>query len=144
MLLMCVLWLSGSFQDTYLGNYKIPKGAMVMPLQWALHMDSDVWENPEEFSPSRFLAEDGSLLKPQEFIPFQTGKHKKYSELVVILKKRVRCPAYKKNKKHVPIGRQFKIFISVSIVKWHLFTIETVFATDNKNFPWAGTFSKTF
>nr|QRG28707.1 CYP306A1 [Chilo infuscatellus] len=64
----------GCLQDTYLGNYKIPRGAMVIPLQWAIHMDSDVWENPEEFKPSRFIGPDGSLLKPQEFIPFQTGK----------------------------------------------------------------------
>ncbi|KAG6450070.1 cytochrome P450 306a1 [Manduca sexta] len=64
----------GCLEDTYLGNYKIPKGAMVIPLQWALHMDPDVWEDSEEFKPSRFLAPDGSLLKPQEFIPFQTGK----------------------------------------------------------------------
>lgn len=46
---------------------------MVIPLQWALHMDPDVWEDPEVFRPQRFLAEDGSLLKPPEFIPFQTG-----------------------------------------------------------------------
>ncbi|KAL4714022.1 hypothetical protein ACJJTC_008376 [Scirpophaga incertulas] len=64
----------GCLEDTYLGNYKIPKGAMVIPLQWAIHMDPDVWENPDVFNPSRFIASDGSLLKPQEFIPFQTGK----------------------------------------------------------------------
>nr|QZU75315.1 cytochrome P450 306a1 [Antheraea pernyi] len=64
----------GCTKDTYLANYFIPKGTMIIPLQWALHMDPGVWENPEEFKPSRFLAEDGSLLKPQEFIPFQTGK----------------------------------------------------------------------
>nr|BAN66311.1 cytochrome P450 306A1 [Mamestra brassicae] len=64
----------GCVEDTYLGNYRVPKGAMVIPLQWAMHMDPDVWENPEEFRPSRFLGPDGSLLKPQEFIPFQTGK----------------------------------------------------------------------
>lgn len=61
-------------QDTYLGNYKIPKEAMVIPLQWAIHMDPAIWEEPDEFRPSRFLADDGSLLKPQAFIPFQTGK----------------------------------------------------------------------
>ncbi|KAF9418311.1 hypothetical protein HW555_004844 [Spodoptera exigua] len=64
----------GCLQDTFIGNYRIPQGAMVIPLQWALHMDPDVWEEPEVFRPQRFLAEDGSLLKPQEFIPFQTGK----------------------------------------------------------------------
>lgn len=55
-------------------NYRIPKGTMVIPLQWALHMDPKVWDNPEEFRPSRFLASDGSLLKPQEFMPFQVGE----------------------------------------------------------------------
>ncbi|KAF9802309.1 hypothetical protein SFRURICE_008991 [Spodoptera frugiperda] len=64
----------GCLQDTFIGNYRIPKGTMVIPLQWALHMDPDVWEDPEVFRPQRFLAEDGSLLKPPEFIPFQTGK----------------------------------------------------------------------
>nr|ASO98030.1 cytochrome p450 CYP306A1 [Spodoptera exigua] len=64
----------GCLQDTFIGSYRIPQGAMVIPLQWALHMDPDVWEDPEVFRPQRFLAKDGSLLKPQEFIPFQTGK----------------------------------------------------------------------
>ncbi|KAL0893764.1 hypothetical protein ABMA27_013901 [Loxostege sticticalis] len=64
----------GCVQDTYIGKYRVPKGAMVIPLQWAIHMDPTVWKNPEEYKPSRFLAADGSLLKPQEFIPFQTGK----------------------------------------------------------------------
>nr|QLI62174.1 cytochrome P450 25 [Streltzoviella insularis] len=64
----------GCVQETYLANYRIPKGTMVVPLQWAIHMDPDVWEDPEIYKPSRFLAPDGTLLKPQEFIPFQTGK----------------------------------------------------------------------
>ncbi|XP_050666565.1 cytochrome P450 306a1 [Leptidea sinapis] len=64
----------GCMQDTYLGNYRIPKGTMVVPLQWAIHMDPNVWENPNEFKPIRFIDEQGNLIKPQEFIPFQTGK----------------------------------------------------------------------
>ncbi|XP_061712129.1 cytochrome P450 306a1 [Cydia pomonella] len=64
----------GCLQDTMLGGYKVPKGAMVIPLQWAMHMDPEAWKDPEEFKPSRFISHDGSLLKPQEFIPFQTGK----------------------------------------------------------------------
>ncbi|GBP90239.1 Cytochrome P450 306a1 [Eumeta japonica] len=64
----------GCLQDTQLAGYRIPRGAMVVALQWALHMDPHVWPEPDRFRPSRFLAPDGSLLKPQEFIPFQTGK----------------------------------------------------------------------
>lgn len=64
----------GCIQETYLAGYRIPKNTMVVPLQWAMHNDPDIWKDPEEFRPSRFLAPDGSLLKPQEFIPFQTGK----------------------------------------------------------------------
>lgn len=62
-------------QDTVLGNYVVPKGAMVIPLQWAMHLDPKVWKDPEEFKPSRFLSSDATLLKPQEFIPFQTGSY---------------------------------------------------------------------
>ncbi|XP_050345059.1 cytochrome P450 306a1 isoform X1 [Nymphalis io] len=64
----------GCLQDTYLGNYRIPKGAMVVPLQWAIHMDPNIWDNPNNFNPSRWIDIEGNLLKPQEFIPFQTGK----------------------------------------------------------------------
>ncbi|XP_047509971.1 cytochrome P450 306a1 isoform X1 [Pieris napi] len=64
----------GCVKDTYLGDYRIAKGTMVVPLQWAVHMDPSSWEEPEKFQPSRFLDEDGNLLKPQEFIAFQTGK----------------------------------------------------------------------
>nr|ASX93985.1 cytochrome P450 CYP306A1 [Zygaena filipendulae] len=64
----------GSMETAYLGGFQIPKGTMIVPLQWALHMDPVVWEDPESFRPSRFLDADGSLLKPRQFIPFQTGK----------------------------------------------------------------------
>ncbi|CAK1552156.1 unnamed protein product [Leptosia nina] len=64
----------GCTQETYLGDYRIPKGTMVVPLQWAVHTDPSVWEDPDEYKPSRFLDDEGKLLKPQEFIPFQTGK----------------------------------------------------------------------
>ncbi|CAH2086632.1 unnamed protein product [Euphydryas editha] len=64
----------GCLHDTYLGGYRIPKGAMVVPLQWAIHMDPNVWEEPYDFKPSRWIDEEDNLLKPSEFIPFQTGK----------------------------------------------------------------------
>lgn len=46
---------------------------MVVPLQWAVHMDEKTWREPDKFNPSRFLDEEGRFLKPEGFIPFQTG-----------------------------------------------------------------------
>ncbi|XP_063916934.1 cytochrome P450 2J3-like [Zophobas morio] len=52
----------------------IPKGAMIMPLLWAIHMDPSVYEMPEEFRPERFLDDDGKFFKPESFVPFSCGK----------------------------------------------------------------------
>ncbi|XP_012282355.1 cytochrome P450 306a1 [Orussus abietinus] len=64
----------GTIEDTKIDEYDIPKGTMVVPLQWAIHMDPRIWPDPVEFRPQRFLAEDGSLSKPEAFLPFQSGK----------------------------------------------------------------------
>lgn len=64
----------GSVEPTILNGFDIPKGAMIVPLQWAVHTDPDKWDEPEVFNPDRFLDENGDFFKPECFIPFQTGK----------------------------------------------------------------------
>ena len=64
----------GTSEDTRIGDYDIPKGAMIVPMQWAVHTDPAYWPEPLKFQPDRFLAEDGSFLKPESFLPFQSGK----------------------------------------------------------------------
>ncbi|KAK2583321.1 hypothetical protein KPH14_009323 [Odynerus spinipes] len=64
----------GTFEDTKIGEYDIPKGTMVVPMQWAIHTDPSYWSDPLEFKPERFIADDGNLAKPEAFLPFQTGK----------------------------------------------------------------------
>nr|CAD7567589.1 unnamed protein product [Timema californicum] len=64
----------GALEDTELAGYHIPRGAMLVPLQWAVHMDPKLWPEPDRFNPGRFLTEDDRFYKPEAFIPFQTGK----------------------------------------------------------------------
>ncbi|KAK7873113.1 hypothetical protein R5R35_006343 [Gryllus longicercus] len=61
-------------RDVYLNGFKIPKGAQVVPLLHAIHMDPNLWEKPEEFNPGRFLSAEGKVTKPEFFLPFGVGR----------------------------------------------------------------------
>lgn len=60
-------------QNTEFAGFSIPKGTMIIPLQWAVHMDPNFWPDPDTFDPERFIDRDGSFFCPPNFIPFQTG-----------------------------------------------------------------------
>lgn len=60
-------------KDIEIQGYHIPKGSMIVPLLWAIHMNEVYWENPEEFRPERFLSDDGKCVNRAELIPFQIG-----------------------------------------------------------------------
>ncbi|KAK3865744.1 hypothetical protein Pcinc_028679 [Petrolisthes cinctipes] len=61
-------------ENTTLGGYTIPKGATIIPLLYGCHMDPRLWDNPEEFNPTRFIDSEGRVKKPEQFIPFGTGR----------------------------------------------------------------------
>lgn len=42
--------------DEYMG-WRIPKGSVVHPVQWAIHRDEELYPRPEEFVPERWLEE---------------------------------------------------------------------------------------
>ncbi|XP_005092589.1 cytochrome P450 2C15 [Aplysia californica] len=60
--------------DIEIKGYTIPAGTIVMPILDSSLKDEQTWGDPENFRPSRFLADDGSLLQPEQFIPFSFGK----------------------------------------------------------------------
>lgn len=60
-------------QDTYLGGYFIPKGTLVLPGNHAVNMDPELWINPDEFQPERFIDSDGKLLKKDYALLFGAG-----------------------------------------------------------------------
>ncbi|XP_072028132.1 cytochrome P450 2J4-like [Amphiura filiformis] len=58
-------------EDTTLGPYAIPKGTVVVTNLMAIHYNPELWPNPDEFNPERFLDEDGVLQTKEELIPFR-------------------------------------------------------------------------
>jgi len=57
-----------------LAGFKIPARSHVVPLINSVHMDPELWGNPEEFMPSRFINAEGKVQKPEYFMPFGVGR----------------------------------------------------------------------
>ena len=60
-------------EDTTLAGYDVPKDSFVVANMWAVHNDPDIWDEPDQFRPERFLDASGKLLHRKEFIPFSAG-----------------------------------------------------------------------
>lgn len=70
-------------RDVTLNGYTIPAGAQIVPLLYAVHMDPELWDEPEEFRPSRFLDSNGKLAsEPKHFMPFGFGKRMCLGEML--------------------------------------------------------------
>ncbi|WCJ37979.1 cytochrome P450 family 82 subfamily G polypeptide 1 [Euphorbia peplus] len=64
-------------QDCHIGKYYISKGTRLFVNLWQLHRDPEVWENPGEFRPERFMTTHAHIdVKGQNFelIPFSSGR----------------------------------------------------------------------
>lgn len=51
-------------------HYIIPEGMYVIIPIYAIHNDPEIYENPEEFLPSRFTPDQVKLRSSCAFIPF--------------------------------------------------------------------------
>ena len=56
-----------------LGGYNIPKGVNAVLFITGLHRDPDVFPNPEEFDPDRFLQENCLKRHAFAYVPFSAG-----------------------------------------------------------------------
>ncbi|XP_029844575.2 cytochrome P450 18a1 [Ixodes scapularis] len=59
--------------DVELAGYHIPADTHVISNLWAIHMDTELWHEPELFNPGRFLV-NGRVHKPDFFMPFSVGR----------------------------------------------------------------------
>ena len=62
--------------DTSLGGYDVPKDTMLITNIWAIHHDTDEWDEPEVFKPERFLDSEGkfSAAGVRSYLPFSAGR----------------------------------------------------------------------
>ncbi|XP_022106868.1 cytochrome P450 2J6-like [Acanthaster planci] len=60
--------------DTHFRGFLIPKGAFIISNLWAAFHDPNIWPEPQEFNPQRFLDDNGKPKRPEEFIPFGIGR----------------------------------------------------------------------
>ncbi len=57
----------------FVSGYRVRKGTTIFLNNFDLNRSPDLWKNPEEFSPERFLV-DNCLVKPDHFFPFSSGR----------------------------------------------------------------------
>lgn len=60
-------------EDFEMGGHLIPAGANIGVFIYALHRDPDVFPQPEEFDPDRFLPDNSATRHPLSFLPFSAG-----------------------------------------------------------------------
>ena len=66
-------------QTCKIGGYTIPKDCIVFVNVWAIQRDPRYWDNPLEFNPDRFLAQEGTEKwdfqgNNMKFLPFGSGR----------------------------------------------------------------------
>lgn len=61
-------------KTTCFRGYTLPQGTEVFPLLGSVLHDPEVFKQPEEFNPDRFLDADRKFKKPEAFLPFSLGK----------------------------------------------------------------------
>ncbi|XP_054262785.1 cytochrome P450 4V2-like [Macrosteles quadrilineatus] len=60
-------------EDIQLGEYKLPKGAMIFLSLVGLHFDPEVYQDPHVFNPDRFTPDLVTERHPYSFLPFSGG-----------------------------------------------------------------------
>ncbi|KAF8399623.1 hypothetical protein HHK36_015492 [Tetracentron sinense] len=68
-------WARLAVHDVHIGNNFIPAGTTAMVNMWSITHDENVWSEPNEFKPERFMDEDVSIMGSDlRLAPFGSGR----------------------------------------------------------------------
>uniref|UniRef100_A0A8D8PX60 Cytochrome P450 4g1 n=1 Tax=Cacopsylla melanoneura TaxID=428564 RepID=A0A8D8PX60_9HEMI len=59
--------------DIQCGGYTLPAGASFVVFIYGIHRDPQLWPNPHQFDPDRFLPAATVQRNPHAFLPFSLG-----------------------------------------------------------------------
>ncbi|KAK5640625.1 hypothetical protein RI129_011436 [Pyrocoelia pectoralis] len=65
-----------ALKDVDIEGYTIPKDSTILINLYSVFMSKEVWGDPENFRPERFLNDHGKLIIYDEFVPFSTGRRR--------------------------------------------------------------------
>ena len=57
-----------------LESWALPEDCLIIPLNYHILRDEQLWHRPDEFNPKRFIGADGRVEVPDHFLPFQVGQ----------------------------------------------------------------------
>ncbi|HVR39026.1 MAG TPA: cytochrome P450 [Thermoanaerobaculia bacterium] len=68
-------WAVGrlALEDVDIGEWRVPRGALVLVSQWTTHRDARFWPDPEHFDPMRFTADAKASRPKLAYFPFGAG-----------------------------------------------------------------------
>jgi cytochrome P450 len=62
-------------EDTTFRGYEVKKDTFIVANQYAVHYSKEIWGDPENFRPERFLSPDEKTVRRNDaLIPFSVGK----------------------------------------------------------------------
>ncbi|MED6132702.1 hypothetical protein PIB30_021390 [Stylosanthes scabra] len=68
-------WARLAIHDTQVGPHFIPAGTTAMVNMWAITHDKDIWRDPDEFKPERFIEEEVQIMGSDlRLAPFGSGR----------------------------------------------------------------------
>ncbi|PSR95758.1 Cytochrome P450 78A5 like [Actinidia chinensis var. chinensis] len=68
-------WARLAIHDTHVGDHFIPAGTTAMVNMWAITHDEQIWSEPNEYKPERFMEEDVAIMGSDlRLAPFGSGR----------------------------------------------------------------------